>query len=108
MREVEQKQCKVRKRRNNVLRKFEPGDFVAVRNYRKKHSQQTSETVTAHTRPVSYFVEVTPEFTQRRHAVQSRSSNVPIQQDLNIHPSKTVASQQPLKVFVTTLKSSAP
>lgn len=48
-RQEEQKQCEVRKRRNSVLRKFEPGDSVAVRNYRKNHSQWTSGTVTAQT-----------------------------------------------------------
>ena len=93
-RQEEQKQCEVRKR--SVLRKFEPGDSVAVRNYRKNHSQWTSGTVTAQTWPVSYSVEVTPGVTWRRHADQLHSSNVPIQQVLNIQPSKTVASQQPL------------
>ena len=46
-RQEEQKQCEVRKR--SVLRKFEPGDSVAVRNYRKNHSQWTSGSVTAQT-----------------------------------------------------------
>ena len=87
--EVEQKQCEVRKRINNVLRKFEPEDLVAVRNYRKNHSQWTSGNVTAQTGPASYFVEITPKVTWRRRADQLRSSNIPIQQDLNIQPSKS-------------------
>jgi transposase InsO family protein len=36
-RKVEQKQCEMRERRNSVLRKFNPGDSVAVRDYRKDH-----------------------------------------------------------------------
>ena len=48
-RQEEQKPCEVRKRRNSVLRTFEQGDSVAVRNYRKNHSQWTSGTVTAQT-----------------------------------------------------------
>ena len=83
-RKVEQKKCEVHERRNSVLRKFEPGDSVAVRDYRKNHTQWTSGTLTAQTGPVSYSEEVSPGVAWRRNADQLRSSNVPIQQDLNI------------------------
>ncbi|XP_062620772.1 uncharacterized protein K02A2.6-like [Saccostrea cucullata] len=105
-RKVEEKQCEVRERRKSVLRKFEPGDSVAVRDYRKDHSQWTSGTVTAQTGPVSYSVEVTPGVTWRRHADQLRSSNAPILEDLYIQPSNTAVSQQPVKSNIA--KQSSP
>ncbi|XP_062605742.1 uncharacterized protein K02A2.6-like [Saccostrea cucullata] len=106
-RKVEEKQCEVRERRKSVLRKFEPGDSVAVRDYRKDHSQWTSGTVTAQTGPVSYSVEVTPGVTWRRHADQLRSSNVPIQEDLHIQPSNTAVSQEPVKSNIAKQNSPA-
>ncbi|XP_061170307.1 uncharacterized protein K02A2.6-like [Saccostrea echinata] len=106
-RKVEQKQCEVRERRKSVLRKFEPGDSVAVRDYRKNHCQWTSGTVTAQTGPVSYSVEVTPGVTWRRHADQLRSSNVPIQENLHIQPSNAAVSQQPVKPNIAKQNSTA-
>ncbi|XP_062618993.1 uncharacterized protein K02A2.6-like [Saccostrea cucullata] len=92
-RKVEEKQCEVRETRKSVLRKFEPGDSVAVPDYRKDHSQWTSGTVTTLIGPISYSVEVTPGVTWRRHADQLRSSSVPIQEDLHIQPSNTAVTE---------------
>jgi hypothetical protein len=63
--------------------------------------------VTAQTGPVSYSVDVTPGVAWRRHAVQLRSSNVPVQQELNIPPSELV-KQQPVKPGIAKQNSSTP
>jgi hypothetical protein len=64
-----------------------------VQDCRKDHCPLTSGIVTAQTGPVSYSVEVKPGVTWRRHTDQLRSSNVPVQQDLNILPSEPVIQQ---------------
>lgn len=98
----------MRERKNSVLRKFESGDSVAVRDYRENHCQWASGTVTAQTGPVSYSVEITPAVIWRRHADQLRSSNVPIQQDLNTQPSKVAVNQQPVQPIIARQNSSTP
>jgi hypothetical protein len=38
-RKVEQKQCEMRERRNDVLREFAPGDSVSVRDIVRGHHE---------------------------------------------------------------------
>ena len=97
-REVEQKQCEMRERRNSALRTFEPGQSV-YRDYRKHHDRWTSGNIVAKTGPVSYTVEVAPGVTWRRHTDQLRASNVPITQETFIPPRTSVEqtiSQPPI------------
>ena len=98
-REVEQKQCEMRERRNSALRKFEPGQSVSIRDYRKHHDRWTSGNIVAKTGPVSYTVEVAPGVTWRRHTAQLRASNVPISQEPFLPPRTSVeqtVSQPPI------------
>lgn len=73
---VEDVQSKMLEKRHSVERSFEPGQTVAIRDYRWSKPMWTSGTVSSKSGPVSYRVEVAPGVIWRRHVDQLRDSNI--------------------------------
>ncbi|XP_021359610.1 uncharacterized protein K02A2.6-like [Mizuhopecten yessoensis] len=75
-RHVEDAQSRMVEKRHDTKRSFEPGQTVAIRDYRLSKPLWTSGTISSRTGPVSYHIDVAPGVFWRRHLDQLRDSNV--------------------------------
>lgn len=81
-RHVENTQSKMIEKRQVAQRVLEPGQAVAVRDYRSSKPLWTSGTINSQTGPLSYRVEVAPGVLWRRHLDQLRGNVKPNTMDL--------------------------